>query len=119
MKDDRYYLLNMLDYAEKIQALFTTRSRQDFDDDELLRETCKYWLQVIGESARWVSEAFRSQHDNIPWRAMVGMRNRIVHDYLGIDDEIVWETVDKRIPELIQLLSAIVPEDKNLGENSE
>jgi uncharacterized protein with HEPN domain len=109
--DDRYYLRHMLEYAHKIRALLGSRNRAVYDADETLRVTLTYWLQVSGEAARQTSEPFQSAHPEIPWRAMVGMHNRIVHDYLGIDDEIGRETVSLRIPELITLLESLVAPD--------
>lgn len=107
--DDRYYLPHMLDHARKIRALPGSQDRAVFDADEAQRAALLHWLQIIGEAARQVSEPLQEAHPDIPWRAMVGMRNRIVHDYLGIDDEVVWETVKLRIPELIVELESLVP----------
>jgi uncharacterized protein with HEPN domain len=50
-------------------------------------------LEIIGEANRRLSDDFRDRHSNIPWRAMIGMRNRIAHDYLNIDVQVVWEVV--------------------------
>jgi len=106
-KDDRYYLLNMLIFAGKINELLANQTRHQFNENELLRVSITHWLQVIGEAARHVSDEFQSTHPEIPWRAMVGMRNRIVHDYLGIDDNMIWATATHRIPELIAQLEQI------------
>jgi uncharacterized protein with HEPN domain len=112
-KDDAAYLRHMLEHARKIQDLLGDADRAAFDADETLRVTVTHWLQVIGEAAQHVSEPFQLAHVEIPWRAMVGMRNRIVHDYLGIDDEIVWQTAAFRIPELItQLEELTLPSDE-------
>ncbi|HYO89051.1 MAG TPA: DUF86 domain-containing protein [Candidatus Limnocylindrales bacterium] len=109
-KDDRYYLRHMLDYSRKLGALAQRYPRAQYDSDEPLQAACRYWLQVIGEAARGLSPAFEEAHPDIPWRAMIGMRNRIVHDYLGIDDETVWKTVSERIPELTAALEALLPD---------
>ncbi len=108
-KDDAVYLRHMLEHACKVRELLSSADRAAFDADETLRVTVTHWLQVIGEAAQHVSESFQLAHVEIPWRAMVGMRNRIVHDYLGIDDEIVWQTAAFRIPELIAQLEELVP----------
>lgn len=108
IKTDRYYLQNMLDYAVKLRALAARTSRSDYDQDETRQASYRYWLQVIGEAARYVSPALREARPDIPWQPMTGMRNRIVHDYLGIDDDIVWNTVHHRIPELIEQLNDLI-----------
>ena len=74
----------------------------------MIQAACRYWLQVIGEATRGVSSELEDEHDEVPWRARIGMRNRIVHDYLGIDDDTVWNTVTNRVPELIAALEAIL-----------
>lgn len=107
-KDDRVLLRHMLDYSRKLNALARTHTREEYDRDETLQAACRYWLQVIGEAARGLSSEFEEDHPDIPWRAMVGMRNRIVHDYLGIDDDTVWKTVSERIPELTSALEALL-----------
>ena len=57
-------------------------------------------LEIIGEAAKRVSEDFRTQHPMVEWRAMAGMRDRLIHDYFGVDFELVWDVVHRRIPEL-------------------
>ena len=106
-KTDAYYLRQMLDYALKLSALAARTTREAYDSDETIRAACRYWLQVIGEAARGVSAELEHSESEIPWRAMIGMRNRIVHDYLGIDDDMVWNTVIHRIPLLILRLEAL------------
>ncbi len=61
---------------------------------------------MIGEAARLVSPEGRSQLSSIPWREITGMRHKIVHDYLNVDDDIVWTVVTVDLPELIRLLEA-------------
>jgi uncharacterized protein with HEPN domain len=61
-------------------------------------------LQIVGEAASQVSAEFRSANPEIPWDEIVGMRHRVVHDYLGIDEEIVWKTVGDDLPALIRIL---------------
>jgi uncharacterized protein with HEPN domain len=109
-RDDGVLLRHRLDYARKLNALARSRTREDYDRDETLQAACRYWLQVIGEAARGLTPEFEQEHPDIPWRAMIGMRNRIVHDYLGIDDETVWKTVSERIPELTSALEALIPD---------
>lgn len=107
-KDDTYYLRHMLDYAHKLQSLSTHTPRIKYDVDETIQAAYRYWLQVVGEAATHVSESFQDAHSHIAWRPMIGMRNRIVHDYLGIDDDTVWKTVQERIPELIVQLELLL-----------
>ena len=91
----------MLDYALKASRLVEGKSRADFDGDEVVQLALAHSLQVIGEAARRVSDEFRRQHSLVPWRAIVGMRHKVVHDYMNVDPDIVWETVVNELPGLI------------------
>ncbi len=61
-------------------------------------------LAVLGEAAKQVSRPDRERYADIPWREMIGLRDRVVHDYLGVDLEIVWEVVSERLPEVLESL---------------
>ena len=64
-------------------------------------------LQIIGEAANRLPEEFRAHYSEIPWRNIIGLRNRIVHDYIGVDVEIIWQIVEKEIPHLKKQLEGI------------
>lgn len=68
-------------------------------------------VQVIGEAARKVSAEFQGEHPEIPWQRIIGMRHRIVHDYMHVDEDILWQVVTKDLPELLPLLEAILPNE--------
>lgn len=65
-------------------------------------------LEIIGEAAKRVPESFRSQHPRVAWRAMAGMRDRLIHGYFGVDYALVWDVVTTRIPELREEISSIL-----------
>lgn len=108
-KDDSVYAGHMLDTARKALAFASGKTRDDYDHDETLRIALTHLLQVIGEAAGRVSPEFRSAHSDIPWAGIVGMRHRIVHDYLWVDENIVWDTVNNRLVPLIAALENIIP----------
>jgi len=106
---DLLYLGHMLDVAiqavEKIQG----KSWEDYEADENLRLALAHLIQMIGEAARRVSPESQQKHSQIPWSDVIGMRHKIVHDYLDVDFDVVWEVVTKDLPDLIAQLSPIVP----------
>jgi uncharacterized protein with HEPN domain len=83
-----------------------------YDNDENLRLAVTHLIQVIGEAAGRVSQPTRLAYPDIPWREITGMRNRIVHDYLNIDEDVVWQVSIADLPPLIALLEKIVPPDE-------
>lgn len=102
--DDRVYLRHMLDMARKARELAESRSHDEFEHDEVLRLALRHLLQIVGEAASQIPRGFRAGNPEIPWDEIVGMRHRVVHDYMGIDDEIVWTTVVQDLPSLIEIL---------------
>lgn len=84
----------------------------DFDRfvaDENLHLACVHLVQVIGESASRVSAETRGRHADVPWRQVIGMRHRVVHDYLEVDLAIVWQVISGDLPGLIAVLEQAVP----------
>ena len=107
-KDDLVYIGHMLDTARSIAEKIDSAGRPSYDADENLRLALAHLLQVIGEAASRVSRETRDAHSNVEWVAIIGMRQKIVHDYMNVDDDIVWETANRDIPPLIEQLAAIV-----------
>ncbi|MBU1701167.1 MAG: DUF86 domain-containing protein [Candidatus Eisenbacteria bacterium] len=110
--DDNVYLAHMLDMARKAQSLLHGKTRADFDNSEVLRLALLHLLQIIGEAANQVSSQGRAANPELPWDEIVGMRHRVVHDYLGIDEEIVWRTVAEDLPALITVLERILDDEE-------
>lgn len=108
-KDDTIYLGHMLDMARKVSVRVSGRSKADYDADEDLRFVIAHLIQTIGEAAARVSILTQKAHPEIPWKNITGIRHRIVHDYLGVDYDILWEVAMRHIPSLIATLEAIVP----------
>ena len=111
-KDDLVYIGHMLDMARKAIEKTQRVSRRDFDNDETLRMALAHLIQVIGEAARHVSRPFRDAHPEIPWSAIVGMRHKVVHDYMNVDDDVVWQTATQEMGPLAAILEQLLPPDK-------
>ena len=109
LKDDLVYAGHMLDMAGKATGKVQGQSRADYDADENLRMTLAHLIQVIGEAARHVAPDFRQAHPEIPWDAIIGMRHKVVHDYLHVDYDIVWDVVTVDLPPLLAALEKLVP----------
>ena len=97
----------MLDLVRKVVAKTERITRDDFDRDENLRLALAHLLQTIGEAARRVSRELQAQHPEIPWAAIIGMRHKVVHDYMGIDEDVVWRTARDEVPRLRTLLETL------------
>jgi uncharacterized protein with HEPN domain len=108
-KSDLLYLVHMLDMARKASAKTRGVSRAVYDSDENLRLALAHLVQVIGEAARRVSAQTCAAYPGIPWREIIGMRHKIVHDYMSVDEDILWQVVTQDLPPLIVALEKIVP----------
>ena len=98
--------------GSKSKHLNLLEFRQLVKGDEDLRIVVAHWVQIIGEAASRVSPETQGAHPKIPWRRIVGMRHRIVHDYMDIDEDILWVVVTRSLPELMELLTPLVPEEE-------
>lgn len=108
--DPLVYVGQMLDLARKISSRTQALTRDQFDADEDVRLALAHLIQTLGEAARRVPESKRSMHPEIPWSAIVGMRHRIVHDYLSVDFDLVWDVSSGEVPKLLPRLEALLAE---------
>jgi uncharacterized protein with HEPN domain len=114
-KDELVYIGHMLDFARKATRFVAGVDRATYDADEKLQLALTQLIQRIGEAARRVSQPFHAAHPDLPWNEITGMRSKIVHDYLEIDNEAIWDTVTKDLPRLIPQLEAILPDEPPEG----
>lgn len=108
-KNDLLYLAHMLEMARKAAARTQGLSREVYDRDEDRRLVLLHLVQVIGEAASRVSPQTSAAHPEIPWREIIGMRHKIVHDYMNVDEDVLWQVVTRDLPPLITALEKIVP----------
>ena len=106
--EPREYLRHIHVEIEFLQGSCSGLRLEDFIADETLRRAAIRSLEIIGEAARKVPEDFRAKYPAIEWRAMSGMRNRLIHDYFGVDYELVWDVVQTRIPILRSQIASIL-----------
>ena len=100
----RFYIDDMIGFAEKVLAYTEGLDQQAFCDSGITYDAVLRNLELIGEAATRIPEPVREQHPEIPWRMMIATRNRLIHAYLGIDDDIIWSIVRDDIPDLLKSL---------------
>ena len=108
-KDELVYVGHMYDLTRRAVAKVEGKTRSDFDADENLRLALAHLIQTIGEAARRVSPAFQQQHAEISWKQIIGMRYKVVHDYLDVNEDILWDVATGELPALVAALEKIVP----------
>lgn len=108
-KDDLVYVGHMLDAARRATAKVAGVNREQYDKDENLRLALALLIQTVGEAARQLSVEFKSAHAEIPWHKITGTRHHIVHDYLNLDFDVIWDVVTFDLPPLIAQLHELLP----------
>lgn len=107
-KDNAYYLKKIITDIEFILKHTRGLSRAELEENEILVDSVMFRLIQIAENSEKLTEEFKAYYGTISWRAMKGMRNRIVHDYGRVDLSVVYETVNKDLPELLGELKEIL-----------
>ena len=107
-KDDSVYLHHIIDAFVLIEHYMDNVSHEEFLRNRLLQDGVIRQLEVMGEAARNLSEDLRNEHPQIPWRQMIGLRNRMIHAYFNVDLQIIWEIVQGDIPDLKQKMKQIL-----------
>ena len=106
--EPRDYLRHILVEADYVIGESRQLTFEQFMGDGTLQRAFVRSLEIIGEAVKNISDDFRAQHPAIEWRAIAGMRDRLIHDYLGVDYELVWDVVQKHVPELRRQVSSIL-----------
>jgi uncharacterized protein with HEPN domain len=108
LRTDKVRIRHILDASKEAVEFAKGRSRAELDSDRKLNLSLVRLLEVIGEAARGLSDELRTQHPELPWKKMVGMRDRLIHGYYDVDLDVVWETVAENLPGLIVQLKDIL-----------
>ena len=110
--EDRIRLLYMLDAAGKAVAFTSGKTREDLESDEVLALALVRLLEVIGEASKGVSEELRGRYPGVKWRAIAATRDRLIHGYFDVDQDIVWQIVTVDLLPLVDSLKIILgPEE--------
>ncbi len=110
--DDITRIKHIVEASQKALKITEGRRRSDLDQDDVLGLALVRLLEIVGEAAWGISEKLRSKYSEVPWRAMTGMRNRLIHGYFDVDLDMVWETVTAQLPPLISQLQIVLDNER-------
>ena len=107
-REPKLYLQDILDSITKIDSYLEGRTYEKFMNDEMAFDAVVRNIEIIGEAAKNVPEEMKQLHKEIPWEKIAGMRNKMIHEYFGVDIEILWQTIKEDLPKLKQQVEAII-----------
>jgi uncharacterized protein with HEPN domain len=107
-RDDGVYLGHIRDSIARIESYTAGISEAEFLNTPMVQDAVIHQIQILGEAANRLSADFQQRVSSIPWRDIIGMRNKLVHDYMGVDLGAVWHTVVRDIPALRAELERVV-----------
>jgi len=102
------YLRDMLENAEKALSFVDGMDYDEFEIDDKAVYAVIRAFEIIGEAARQIPESMQKENPTIPWREITGMRNKLTHEYFGVNTRVVWRTVHEDLPVIIPLLQKML-----------
>lgn len=107
MKSDEAYIIHMQLCLSKIVRYSKGLTLDEFKKNEIIQDAVVRNIEIIGEASKRLSLGLKQTYLEIPWKEIAGMRDKLVHDYMGVDVEVVWKTIKKDVPQLRSMLRKI------------
>ncbi|MBU1006966.1 MAG: DUF86 domain-containing protein [Candidatus Omnitrophica bacterium] len=106
-RDSKLYVKDIIDSVEKIQQYTKGLSLGQFKKKDLVIDAVVRNFEIIGEASKNIPDEIKAQYPDIPWKEMAGMRDKVIHEYFGVDFDIVWKTISTRLMSLKNSLNNI------------
>ncbi len=113
---DKIRMQHILDSISEIESYTQGASFSGFMQNSMMRFACIKQLEIIGEAAARLTGQIKQKYSKIHWREIIGLRNILIHEYFGVDEQIVWEIIQNDLPEFKKELEVVINE---IGESSE
>jgi len=113
------YLRHILDETEYLMTKTRDLAQDEFMHDATLRRAFVRSIEIIGEATKQIPDDFKRKHDQLEWKAMAGMRDRLIHGYFGVDYDIVWDVAINKVPVLHRAVKQIVEDEASRLDSEE
>ncbi|MEJ2049686.1 MAG: DUF86 domain-containing protein [Calditrichota bacterium] len=107
-RNELLYLQDIQDAINKINIFIEKMSYDEFIKDEKTQYAVIRALEIIGEASKKINQGVKEVYSELPWREMSGMRDKLIHDYFGVNTEVIWKTASEDIPNLYKKLNEII-----------
>jgi uncharacterized protein with HEPN domain len=107
IKNDWVYIEHIIESIGKIEDFTREISRIEFDRNVMIQDAVIRNIEIIGEATKKISKQLTESHQEIPWSEMAGMRDKLIHDYLDVDLDVVWKTIEIDLPLLKEMISNV------------
>ncbi len=115
MKRDKAYLQHILDAISNIEKFIEGVTKEEFLDNVEKQYAVLRGLEIVGEAAKNISRELKKKYTHVPWKEVAGMRDKLVHQYFGVNLDLVWETLKTKLPELKNQILTMLKENKSLS----
>ncbi len=112
------YLRDIIEHAEKAERFLQGVGFEEFKDNEQKVFAVVRALEIIGEAAKHIPKSIRDKYPAVHWRGATGMRDKVIHDYFGVDLEVVWRTVHEELPTLRTAIAKILEDIEKGGQHT-
>ena len=106
--DPRLYLIHVVESADFVAGYIEGKDGEAFAADQLLQDAVIRRIEIMGEAVKNLSRDVREAHPGVPWRQIAGMRDKVIHDYTGVDVDLVWTVASELMPQLRRDVQAIL-----------
>ena len=112
IKRDKLFINHILDSINAISNFLGEISKDELENNRLIQNAVIRELEVIGEAVKNISDKNKKNHSSIAWKQIAGMRDKLIHHYFGVDLEIIWETIQRDLPELRKVLEEMLKDSE-------
>lgn len=110
-KDSKPYLLDILESIDKVDTYLKDATKEDFFENTQLQDSVIRRFEIMGEAVKNIPEDLREKHKEILWKKMTGMRDVLIHDYTGVDLNLVWNTSKNKLPVLRKQVKKLLDDE--------